>query len=479
MTPGLFSSRAVTLKACGLVLGWLMIVGCAGDSQKTVPPQRTSSVRSESDRFFEKLKHEEGERAISRESEATFRAITEARLVEGQVLVKYKQKSFEGEGLPQTLKVLSQVSKRVCQEFQAEVLSRYLLLGIELLKVSREEPLSALIAKLQQDPDIDLAEPNYKVYAFQESVVPNDSRWDELWAMRKIKMTEAWNRSTGSAGVRIAVIDTGIDYTHPDLAENIWKNPGESFNGVDDDGNGIVDDVNGADFCSGANSGNPMDDNGHGTHVAGTIAAIGNNHRDVVGVNWKTQLMAVKFLCQDGSGTTADAIQAIQYALSMGADILNNSWGGAGHSRALEAAIKESDRLGALFVAAAGNEQNDNDQSPSYPASYAVPNVIAVAATTQDDALAGFSNWGQTSVHLAAPGVSILSTIPGNRLASFNGTSMAAPHAAGCAGLIKARNSSLQGRALKAVLTETADKVHGLQGRISEGRRLNCGNAVQ
>src|SRR5437867_5745540 len=223
--------------------------------------------------------------------------------------------------------------------------------------------------------------------------------------MKKIEVINAWARSTGSDAVTIAVIDTGIDYQHDDLAQNMWKNPGETVNGEDDDGNGIVDDIYGANFCNGAMSGDPLDDNGHGSHVAGTVAAVGNNHLDVVGANWKAQLMAVKFLCRDGSGTTADAIQAIQYALAMGAQILNNSWGGSGYSRALEAAIKEADRLGVLFIAAAGNDGNDNDAVPSYPASYTVPNVIAVAATTQEDGVARLSDCGIKIVQVAARGV--------------------------------------------------------------------------
>src|SRR5690606_1467341 len=221
---------------------------------------------------------------------------------------------------------------------------------------------------------------------------------------------------------------------HPDLAANMWTNTGEvPGNGIDDDGNGVADDVHGANFVPTVATGDPMDDNGHGTHVAGTIGAVTNNHLGVAGVNWETRIMALKFLSASGSGTTAGAIRAIEYAIANGANIMNNSWGGGGFSRALEDAIREAHDAGILFVAAAGNSSQNNDTNPFYPASYDVPNVMSVMATDQDDDKAGCSHFGLASVGLGAPGVGILSTTPGGSFDSFNGTSMASPHVAGAA----------------------------------------------
>ncbi|TLY29178.1 MAG: peptidase S8 [Nitrospirae bacterium] len=467
-----------TVILSGLVFGCLWLGGCAEDSSKTVP-RPGSQVQRGAGRAFEKLKDEEQRRVKDREAKPTFQLPRGPSVVEGEILVKFKDTLLEGKSIPERMLQLNEVAKRLSQDLRVRVLSTFAMVGLQRLICDTPEHYRSVMASLESNPDVEFAEPNYRLYAFESPVLPNDPRWtDDLWGMKKIEVMNAWVRSTGSEAVTIGVIDTGIDYQHRDLAQNMWKNPGEKVNGQDDDGNGIVDDIHGANFCNGAMSGDPLDDNGHGSHVAGTVAAVGNNHLDVVGANWKAQLMAVKFLCKDGSGTTADAIQAIQYALSMGAQILNNSWGGSGFSRALEAAIKEADRRGVLFVAAAGNETNDNDKVPSYPASYTVPNVIAVGATTQEDGLASFSNWGLKSVQIAAPGVSILSTIPGDRLDSFSGTSMATPHVTGCAGLVKARNPSLQGRELKEVVLNGADKIGSLRERITDGRRLNCGNAV-
>lgn len=403
--------------------------------------------------------------------EATFKAARERLAVPGEILVKYK-----GMGLGQVF-TTSKVEKMV-KTYPVSSLATFRLVGVQHFKVVGERPVTEVLKTLQKDPLVEFAEPNYIVYATQNPTPPtNDPRWADLWGLTKIGMPKAWTRTQGSRKVIIAVIDTGIDYQHQDLKANVWRNPSETVNGKDDDGNGIVDDIYGANFCGGQRSGDPLDDNGHGTHVAGTIAAEGNNKIDIVGVGWQFQIMAVKFLCKNGQGNIADAIRGIEYALSKGAHILNNSWGGGGYSGAMEVAIREADRQGVLFVAAAGNEKNDNDRDPSYPASYRVPNVIAVGATTQQDALASFSNWGKTSVHVAAPGVSILSTIPGNRLASYNGTSMATPHVSGCAGLLKAINASRSAQDIRKILLDTADRVAALKDRVAYGR-LNCDSAV-
>lgn len=219
----------------------------------------------------------------------------------------------------------------------------------------------------------------------------------------------------------VAVIDTGVDQSHPDLAANTWVNPGENCGGcradhVDNDGNGYVDDWRGWDFVGGDND--PADDHGHGTHVAGTIGAVGNNGIGIVGVNWNVRLMGLKFLGRDGSGTTADAVSAILYAAPNGADVLNNSWAGGEFSQSLLEAIEFADGRDALFVAAAGNDGMDNDAVPMYPASYEVPNVLAVAASDNGDRHAFFSNFGKRSVDVSAPGVDILSPGPAARIST-------------------------------------------------------------
>ncbi len=336
---------------------------------------------------------------------------------EGEVLVRLR----EGAGIRALSSFRSQ-GVSIAKEFRT--LSRmkgkrYLLLKSNTLTTQE------LINILRKDPNVELVSPNYIYRAF---AVPNDPRFGDLWGLNNTGQTggtpdadidapEAWNTTTGSSSVVIAVIDTGVDYTHEDLAANMWVNPGENCtNGIDDDGNGYVDDCYGIDTAN--NDSDPMDDNGHGTHVAGTIAAVGNNGVGVTGVNWSAKIMALKFLAADGSGSTAGAIECIEYAVNMkikGVNVvaINASWGGPNFDPLLRDAIAAAGDAGILFVAAAGNEGNDNDSTPSYPASYDLPNIISVAATDHNDQLATFSNYGATSVDLAAPGVDILSTVPG------------------------------------------------------------------
>ena len=240
----------------------------------------------------------------------------------------------------------------------------------------------------------------------------------------------------------VAIIDTGIDYTHPDLAANIWTNPGEiAGDGIDNDGNGYVDDVHGYDFVN--NDGDPMDDHFHGTHTAGTVGAVGNNGVGVTGVNWQVKLMALKFLGASGSGSVSGAVSALEYAVTMGVRLSNNSWGGGGYSQALYDAIKNSQVIGHVFVAAAGNSGVNSDLQPAYPASYDLDNIISVAAIDSSDNLASFSNRGVVTVDLAAPGVAVLSTVLGGGYASYSGTSMATPHVTGAAALALGLSSGL------------------------------------
>ena len=313
-----------------------------------------------------------------------------------------------------------------------------------------------------------------------DATTPNDPSFPSLYGLNNTGQTggtldadidapEAWDLTIGSRSIVVGVIDTGVDYTHPDLAANIWTNPGEiAGDGIDNDGNGYVDDVHGYDFVN--NDGDPMDDNGHGTHVSGTIGAVGNNAVGVAGVNWQVQIMGLKFLDSNGSGPTSAAVSALNYATMMrnnyGVNIrlTNNSWGGGAFSQALSDAITASGNAGMLFVAAAGNSASNNDATPSYPASYNLPNIIAVAATDQNDALASFSNYGATSVDLAAPGVSILSTYPNNTYSSMSGTSMATPHVSGAAALAWSYAPGATYQQIRDALFDGVDPLPGLSG---------------
>jgi subtilisin family serine protease/subtilisin-like proprotein convertase family protein len=303
---------------------------------------------------------------------------------------------------------------------------------------------------------------------------PNDPRYGSLYGMTKIGAPTAWDTTTGNPNFVVAVIDSGVDYTHPDLAANMWRNPGEIPNdGIDNDNDGFVDDVFGADFAN--NDGNPMDDNNHGTHVAGTIGAVGNNAVGVAGVNWNVKIMALKFLDASGSGSTSNAVRAIDFAVTKGVKLSNNSWGGGGADPTLTAAIGRARTAGHIFVAAAGNSGQNIDATPSYPASYTAnyDNVVAVAATDSNDVLANFSNYGATRVQLAAPGVSIVSTTPNNTYSTFSGTSMAAPHVTGAIALYWGQNPSLTYQQVISKLTSSVDPVAGLAGKVSTGGRLN------
>lgn len=336
-----------------------------------------------------------------------------------------------------------------------------------------------------RDKRILSVEPNYRVHIL---AAPNDPLLEDLWALTNtgrtggtpgadINAIDAWGVTTGSSSVIVGVIDTGIDYLHPDLADNMWVNSGEiPDNGVDDDGNGFVDDIYGYDFFR--NDNDPRDEHSHGTHVAGTIAGRGNNGIGITGVNWECKLMACRFLDANGSGSVTDAIDAINYAVANGADILCNSWGGMGYSEALKAAITNARDHGVLFVAAAGNSGDNNDANPHYPSSYDVSNVIAVAATDHQDALATFSCYGRQTVDLGAPGVSILSSVLEGGYDWYSGTSMATPHVVGVAALLLANDPQMSLQELKSRIIWTGEAVGSLDGKTVSGRRLNAYNAL-
>lgn len=347
----------------------------------------------------------------------------------------------------------------------------------------------------------------------------SDPLFNKQWGMQDNNVTGAWSTSgtKGSDSVIVAVLDTGVDYTHEDLVDNMWRNPGEmgtdengqnrATNGIDDDGNGYIDDVVGWDFGRDDNKpydlhkagfevlfgGNP----GHGTHCAGNVAARGDNGVGIAGVAPKVKIMAMRFLTEDGQGSLEGAIGAITYAVDNGAQILSNSWGSEGDggdaqaSQALQDAIQYAMDKGVLFVAAAGNGHqgvgydNDTDAKPAYPASYPHENIISVAALDVNDQLGSFSNWGRNTVDIGAPGVKVFSTIPDNVYqdtvidipgmitATWDGTSMATPHVSGAAALYLSKYPNADWRELKEAILRTATPINALQGKSTSNGKLN------
>ena len=357
----------------------------------------------------------------------------------------------------------------------------YRIAPIHLIQITDGMTVSQKLAQVRNDSRVLYAEPNYVVSIDR---TPNDPGYPQLWGMHNssgggdISAPEAWSRAIGSRDVIVAVIDTGIDYNHVDLKENMWVNIGEiPTNGVDDDGNGFVDDVYGYDFFN--ENGDPADDHGHGTHVAGTIGAVGNNRVGVVGVNWRVRLMALKFLGAGGFGFYSDAIRAIQYAWMNGAKISNNSWGGYGFSQGLYDAIAAARNANHLFCASAGNDANDNDGVfPAYPASFDLDNIISVGASDHSDAMTYFSNYGKNSVDLFAPGSGIYSTGLNNTYETHDGTSMAAPHVAGTAALMLSINPDISYAVLKQMILDGADQRTNFTDYCVSGGRLNSATVV-
>ncbi|OGP93795.1 MAG: hypothetical protein A2157_12395 [Deltaproteobacteria bacterium RBG_16_47_11] len=415
----------------------------------------------------------------------------------GELIVKFKP------GVPEEAK------DKIHLKYESKKLKKFPSINIEYVKLKESLTVEEAIALYLTNPEVEYAEPNF---LFSILILPNDPYFNNLWGLDNsgqtggtpgvdIDILRAWDITTGNSNVVVAIVDTGTDDTHPDLSDNIWTNLAElnGVPGVDDDGNGYVDDIRGLDTYG--NDTDPMDDHGHGTHVAGTVGAIGNNGMGVTGVNWHIKLIPCKFLNQDGYGYTDGALECLEYVRALkegGVNIVatNNSWGGDSYSQALYDAIDAQRRSGILFIAAAGNDNSDNDAWDFYPASYNLPNILSVAAVDANDSKAWFSNYGRKTVHVGAPGVDIVSLrangtdmygdgqhfIPqGNPDAEYyvaSGTSMAAPHVTGLVGLIKSQNPERTWIDVKNLILSGSENTNfygsTLAGRINAHRSLTC-----
>jgi len=400
---------------------------------------------------------------------------------EGELLVKFKSAT--------SLHVATISHGR----FGSQIVKHFRKTRVQLVKLRNSLTAREAIEMYKQDPSVEYAEPNYKLYALD--VLPNDPRFNDLWGLHNtgrfggtpgadIGALEAWQTTTGGSDVVVAVIDSGVEYNHEDLSANMWTNDAE-LNGspwIDDDGNGYVDDIYGIDAVN--KDSDPMDDEGHGTHCSGTIGAVGDNGIGVVGVNWDTRIMALKFIGPDGIGLAGDAIECLEYAIDMKQNyghnirVINGSWGGGEYSQSMYDTIQAAKDADILFVAAAGNDAQDNDTFSNYPSSYALPNIISVAATDQNDALGLFSNWGLTSVDVAAPGVNIVSSTPGNNYESRYGTSMAVPHVCGLITLILSQHPEYSWNQVKWNILLSVDAIASLNGIVSTGGRINANSAL-
>jgi YD repeat-containing protein len=357
---------------------------------------------------------------------------------------------------------------------------------VERLEVAEGQDLEAVAAVLRLDPLVEFAELNLIIRG--EQVQPDDTRFTEQWALRNagegasqiagsdIRASQAWQVTTGSVQTVVAVVDGGVDFSHPDLINNRWRNEGELSNGRDDDRNGYENDLHGWDWV--ADSGEIKDGQGHGTAVAGLVAAEGDNAAGVAGVMWRASLMSLRVLDASGMGDVASAIEAIDYAVAKGAQVINCSWGTGEESQALRDAVARAAARGVVVVASAGNGGRDNDAQGYYPASYDLPNVIAVAGTDGMDNLAGWSNHGFSRVHVAAPGVGVLSTAKGGGYEAVDGTSAAAALVSGVAGLVKTLRPALKPERVREAVVRTARTVSGLEGRVASGGVVDASGAL-
>lgn len=344
---------------------------------------------------------------------------------------------------------------------------------------------------LSNDPNVEYAEysQTYTVTPIMNKETIQDAQYSDQWGLKNtgrnsggwfnrgkagedINAEGVWKLTRGAKEVKIAVIDTGVDYTHKDLAANMWVNEAEKNGqpGVDDDGNGYVDDVHGYDFAN--DDGDPQDGHGHGTHCAGNIGAL-HNRNGIRGVMSKVKMVGIKFLSDSGRGETEHAIKSIDYAVKVGVNLMSNSWGGGEFSQALMDSIKAADAAGIVFVAAAGNSRADNDARATYPANYEVDNVITVGSHDGAGKRSSFSNYGKKTVHVFAPGSNILSTVPGDRYRKMSGTSMACPLAAGAIGLLMAEFPNLTPLEIRERVVATGVK-NGQIDNVTAGGRMDA-----
>ncbi|MFM8441290.1 MAG: S8 family peptidase [Acidobacteriota bacterium] len=403
-------------------------------------------------------------------------AVTAQNFAPGELLVKINAAS---QNLAFKNRSIEKVGAKMLQQFTGSDWIR--------VRLPKGMSLDEGIERFGDFPEVEAVQPNFYYHLL---ATPNDTSFGSLWGMTKISAPSAWDITTGNASVVVAVIDTGIRYTHDDLAANLWRNTSEiPNNSVDDDNNGFVDDYYGWDFRY--NDSDPMDENGHGTHTAGTIGAVGNNGLGVVGVNWNVKVMAIKIYSPNGNDTTSamliDAYNYIKLMKSRGVNIrvTNNSYGGCAEACGYDLATKEAiDALGdagILNVFAAGNSAVNIDQTPFYPASYNSPSILTVSSSAADDSRSGFSNYGVVGSDIAAPGSSIYSTYNSSNssYATLSGTSMATPHVAGAAALLAGYYPNMTVASLKATLMNTVDLLPGWTSLVKSGGRLNVLRALQ
>jgi RHS repeat-associated protein len=356
---------------------------------------------------------------------------------------------------------------------------------LEKVELQAGQDPQALAGELRLNPAVELAEPNFLIS--RDEVTPNDTRFAEQWALRNtgssggqvgadISALPSWQITTGSTNTIIGVVDSGIDFTHPDLIHNQWTNSGERDNGRDDDRNGFVDDLHGWDWVAASNM--IKDEQGHGTGVAGIIAAEGNNGAGTAGVMWRASLMSLRVLDNTGTGDVADAVEAIDYAVAHGAQVINCSWGTDEESLALRDAIEQAGRRGVVVVTSAGNGGRDLETAPYYPASFGLPNQVVVASTDQFDQLAPWSSRGALPVIVAAPGTDILTTQIGGGYRLVTGTSASAPLVSGVAGLVKTVRPWLSANGTAAAIRDGVRHVAGLEGQLSTGGVVSASGAL-
>jgi hypothetical protein len=405
-----------------------------------------------------------------------------------RLIIRFKTgiTTFAADSIHQTLGIRSQKKLRH-------------LKNIEILDLPKNISLETAQKLYSKNPHVLYAEPDFKIRVNpikSSAVHKKNEQFEKQWALNNVgqkvgKYTgkedadingpEAWEITKGDREVVLGIIDTGVNYKHPDLVDNMWNNPGEiPDNGKDDDGNGYVDDVHGINAM--AKSGDPLDDNGHGSHCSGIMGGTNAKNEGISGVNQKVSIIGCKFLDADGGGRMSDALACMDYFSKLktrekypvNIAAINASWGGGGKSKAMEDAIKALGDNGILFVAAAGNDGENNDFVSSYPANYKLANIISVAASNNKDELAYFSNYGKKSVHVAAPGMDILSTVLDDSYDTFSGTSMAAPYVTGLIGLLKSKDSSLTPKQLKNLVIAGGTDLPSLSSKVISGRRIRA-----